>query len=544
MKWIGAKSPDTGYTSVKELIESRHLTETRSKIVNMPAAIKMLGEHTGPILIVGDYDVDGIMAAAIMYVALMKSGHRQTKVRLPKRLSEGYGISRKIIDEITEPDTLIITVDNGIAAVEPIKLAKDRGYKVIITDHHQPPKGDLPPADIIIDPHYTGGDYVDFCGAGIALMLAEELLGEGNADKLYPYAYAATIADVVPLTGDNRRICRKGMEVIPPKAMRTLMEALNVDFKTATEEDYKFSINPAINAISRIFDDADTAFKLFTARTVEDMEKYAAKLQEANVIRKKTVSEHMTLAQDVIDAECLYGDCPLIINLPDGHLGVLGIIAGRLSEEYGVPTIVLTEQDGILKGSARVPAVSEGYNIKAELDKVSELLIGYGGHTMAAGLSLKAEKLSDLRAAMKTKIETKEKVGVFDLSIKEEEIEDTIKELRKYAPYGPANEVPVVKIEKLKLVPRYGKFTFIIGETQKAVKMFSPECTILYFCEDPEDFSLEDTVSLDVFGELSINYYMGKADNQIILRDVPHKNVVKKSALAERLSARAASYKI
>lgn len=543
MKWIGRKTTETGFKSVEELIKTRHLTETDSEIKNLSEAVQMLKEHHGPVLVVGDYDVDGIMASSIMYIGLKKAGYTDISVRLPKRLAEGYGISKKIIDEITKPDTLIITVDNGVAAVEPIKLAKDKGYKVIVTDHHQPSKGELPPADIIVDPHLTGGDYIDFCGAGIALKFIEKLLGI-KGGKLYTYAYLATIADVVPLTGDNRRICRQGMSISPPASIRTLMEFLGVDSEHYTEEDLKFSVNPAINAASRILDDADIAFKLFTATNSEEMAKQAALLRDANVIRKQAVAEHMQLAEDIIDAYCMHGDCPLIVSLPDAKLGIVGIIAGRLAEQYNVPCIVLAEQDGILKGSARVPATAEGYNIKKALDDVSELLEGYGGHTMAAGLSLKAENLDEFRNRMQKKIEIKEKEGIFDLEITENEIEQTIKEIRKYAPYGPQNEVPIIKIKDLSLVPRQGKFVNIIGDLRKAVKMYSPQCTILYFCEDPESFSLKDIRSLDVYGELSINWFNGKSENQIILKDNPHMNKVTKSALAERLAARAAKYKI
>ena len=541
MKWIGAKTPNTGYSSVKELIAARHLEETESEIINLNKAVDILKDHKGPILIVGDYDVDGIMASAIMYIGLKKAKYKNVKVRLPKRIAEGYGISTKIIDEITEPDTLIITVDNGISAVEPIRLAKDRGYKVIVTDHHQPPKGDLPPADIIVDPHLTGGEYVDFCGAGLALMFVEKLLGKGNADKLYPYAYFATIADVVPLTGDNRRICRKGRNQVLPKSVKFLMEKLQVDPEHYTEEDLKFSINPSINAISRIEDNAEVAFRLFTSTKDDEMVMLADQLVNANVDRKKLSMEHMQLAEEIIEAYCMFGDSPMILELPDAKLGIIGIIAGKIAEEYNVPVIVLTKNNGILKGSARVPATVE-YNIKEALDDVSDLLIGYGGHKMAAGLSLRPENIDELRAKMQIKLEKKDRVGVFDLAIKEDEIPRIVEEIQQYGPYGPGNEVPVVKIKNLKLVPKYGKFIHIIGDTQKAAKMFSPDCTILYFCEHPEDFSLEDTASLDVYGELSVNWFRGMSEYQIILRDTPHKNEVKRSALADRLAARAATY--
>ena len=273
MEWI-----NNGFKSVKELIESRKLSESYSQIVNLREAAEMIRTTYLPIVIVGDYDVDGIMASVILSMTLERM-NKKHRVRLPKRLAEGYGLSIKIIEECNEPEALIITVDNGIAAVDAIKLAKKRGYEVIVTDHHQP-QAEIPPADIIVDPHYTGGEYV-------------------------------------PLTGDNRRICRAAKKQTLPEGLELLKVKMGVDPLHSTEEDDKFSTNPAINASSRILDDAYLAFRLFTTRNADEREELADKLVAANAVRKEQSAIVLQKAEHIIEEECMFGDCPLVLNIPD-----------------------------------------------------------------------------------------------------------------------------------------------------------------------------------------------------------------------------------
>ena len=532
MEWI-----NNGFKSVKELIESRKLSESYSQIVNLREAAEMIRTTYLPIVIVGDYDVDGIMASVILSMTLERM-NKKHRVRLPKRLAEGYGLSIKIIEECNEPEALIITVDNGIAAVDAIKLAKKRGYEVIVTDHHQP-QSEIPPADIIVDPHYTGGEYVDFCGAGIALMLAEELLGKGKANFLYPFAAAATIADVVPLTGDNRRICRAAKKQTLPEGLELLKVKMGVDPLHSTEEDDKFSTNPAINASSRILDDAYLAFRLFTTRNADEREELADKLVAANAVRKEQSAIVLQKAEHIIEEECMFGDCPLVLNIPDVNLGIIGIVAGKLAEEYNVPTIVVTKNNDILKGSCRVPNTIEEYDIKEELEKVSDLLLSFGGHKMAAGLSFKEDNLDKVRAAMQKSIVIPEKVGHYDFTIKADEVPDTVDEIEAYGPYGPGNDIPIVRVEDIKICPRYGKTHLFMGTTTPAVKIFGNGISLIYFGIDASEFTTEDTGSLACYGQLCMNWFNGRCEPQIILSDKPEKKAIRKTSLAERLAARA-----
>lgn len=535
MKWI-----NNDFQSIKELIESRKLNETYSEITNLDKAAEIISANSKPIVIVGDYDVDGVMSSTIMYKALKRLGHK-VRVRIPKRIAEGYGLSPKIIDECEEDDALIITVDNGIAAVDAIAKAKDRGYTVIVTDHHQP-QAVLPNADLIVDPHLTKDEFPDFCGAGIALMLAEKLLKEA-AEDLYPYAFCATIADVVSLTGDNRRICRKGRSMKVPKALEVLMEKMAVDPLHYSEEDLKFAINPAINAASRILDDAEIPFKLFTTDSEEEMEKLAEQMIVANANRKEAESKARERAEEYISKECLWGDCPLIINIPDCGLGTVGLVAGKLAEKYNVPTIVVTNNNGILKGSCRVPNTIDNYNIKEELEKASDVLLSFGGHKMAAGLSLQEENLQILREKMQKYIQIPEKVHYYDVTITADEVPQTIEEIEKYGPYGPDNDIPIVRVEGIRICPRYGKTHKLMGETIPTVKIFGNGISLIYFGVDVEKFDLINVSKLSVYGQLSFNWFMGGCEPQIILMDEPETIKIKKTTLAERLKARAKGVK-
>ena len=316
--------------------------------------IKHFIEEGEQITIFGDYDVDGITSSGVLDLAITGLGGL-TDVIFPKRFSEGFGISEKAVEKIN--DGLLITVDNGIAGVEAIRKAKEKGITVIITDHHQPnDDGIFPPADIIINPNAIEGscDFNGFCGAGIAYKLSEELLGEGHPllKRLVSLAAIGTIADVMDLVGENRLIVIEGLKELNKRhsdfmGIDALIEVLELESINATTVGFK--IGPIINAVGRLYDDgAKDAFELLKCKDRTEAANLANRLITINENRKDIVNKWKKIADEKLNVK----NEPIIIAyLPGVPEGIVGILAGRLKEEYDRPTIVFSdaEEKGILK---------------------------------------------------------------------------------------------------------------------------------------------------------------------------------------------------
>lgn len=515
-----------------------------------------------PVTIVGDYDSDGINATVIMLLTLRWLEFSEVRYRIPHRFSEGYGISEKIIDEIDSG--LVITVDNGIARPDVIQKAKDKGLTVIVTDHHLPVVGEdgepvLPPADIIIDPNAIEGsaDFNGYCGAGIAFRLAKVLLSEDayetrHIKRLIPFAGIATVTDVMELKEENYILVRQTLKIITERytvtsGLYALICAFNLT-KHITAHDIGFKIGPAINAASRMADrGAEEVVKLLM---LEDrgLFTYAAELAEnlfkVNEARKAAKKDGMEKAYAAIAEGCLYGDRPLVVGISGITPGIIGIVAGQLAEENKTPAIVLSEaEDGVLKGSAR----SYGdYNMKAELDKVSGLLEAYGGHSGAAGLSLKKENFNDFRALLQANApeEKDEKIDAlyYDLEIKATEIPAVIEELEKFEPFGEGNPEIVFKVNRFSTIPKNGKYKHTIGDGS-IVKLHSTTVTAVGFGMSDRFSDTEKPKEMDLIGVLSDNYFNGVVEHQMDFRDfkegVPEKV---ETPLALRLKTMAASH--
>lgn len=393
--------------------------------------------------IIGDYDVDGVMATAILYKGLKKIGINAT-TRIPKRFSEGYGLSEKIIDEINEG--VIITVDNGIAALGAIKKAKNKGLKVIVTDHHLGVTDDeenliLPDADIIVDAHVDNeSEFDDYCGAMTAYRLVSELLGKDDAELL-TFASIATVCDVMPLVGPNRDVVRAGLMLINKgvggKPLRTLMNELKIS--NVDESTYGFSIGPCINASGRLFDNgAEKVLAYLLSDDADISLDFKVKpIVRNNETRKKVVKEALSNIEVKTRPIVLY-------NETYGE-GVIGIIAGKLCEKYACPVIVFTKSStlGVLKGSGRS---IKGIHLKKTLDRMSDILCGYGGHEQAAGLSIKEKDLELFTERFAKEVGTLPKMTsdvFYDLEINLDNISNELRELEKYAPYGEGNPRPV-----------------------------------------------------------------------------------------------------
>lgn len=442
------------YNTVKDVMEDRfpdmedflHPKERDPEIIHLKEAVQFFKEETAKgktVTIVGDYDYDGVGATTILLKAFRLYGI-EPHVRLPKRFSEGYGLSEKIIDEI--PSGLIVTVDNGIAAEKAVRKAKEKGLSVIITDHHLPPVDEkknpiLPPADILVDPWaFPESVYNDYCGAGLAYRFAKELLPETNIDDLKVIASIATVADVMTLSNVNHSLVREGLTLINKgrvvPGLRTLLKHLKLT-DHITEDDYGFSIAPVINAAGRLYDNgaADYALDVMAA----DYKDYklpwkCRKLLEINEERKNEVKD----AINSLELKDVAKDRGLVLYDPHWGEGIVGLIAGRVCEKTQTPVIAFTRtQTGALKGSGRS---IESVHLKNALDKISEDTLGYGGHEGAAGIAIKEEDLERFTRDFEqvTKHEPPSDSIPYDLELSFD-IPYIISEMKHYAPFGHGN---------------------------------------------------------------------------------------------------------
>ena len=403
--------------------------------------------HPNPdVRIIGDYDADGDTSSSILFWMFKALGIKAT-VRIPRRFSEGYGLSVKIVNEIPDGDRLIVTCDNGIASYEAIKLAKQKGFTVVITDHHLPPRDKdgnmvLPPADIILNPHVYPelSEFEDYCGAGIAYRLAKELLPNMNLVQLLVLASIGTVADVMPLVGANRNMVISGLKAVNERkclpGLNAIIASLNMD-DHITEDDYGFMLGPVFNASGRLYDNgAERVVNVLTSsKTDPELGDKAQNLVQINNIRKSLVRESMERVNKNIT-----GERPIVICDEEIGEGIIGIIAGQLTEDYNCPSIVFTktENEKILKGSGRsIP----GIHLKEVLDKIQDKIVGYGGHAGAAGLSIERDKLDEFTKAFKEacgEIPGKSEDIEYDLELNGN-YSDIMKEMLLYGPYGEGN---------------------------------------------------------------------------------------------------------
>ena len=485
------------------------------------------------VTIVGDYDVDGVTASAIMKLAFASLGV-DAKVRIPRRFSEGYGLNPGIIDEINSG--LLITVDNGIAAVEAVQKAVDKGLTVIVTDHHLGPEdGIMPNANVTVDPNaIQGSDFNGYCGAGLAYRFAccfPET--ESIRDSLLALACIGTICDVMPLTWENRRIVKEGLKLITARknltvGLRALLDVSNLE-GDIDPENIAFKIGPMLNAPGRLYDNgAEKSFRLLSFNgTDTEARKMAEELNEDNEKRKNLSTVYQERIEANIAANCLYGDIPMVVYEPDLNEGMIGILAGKCSERYKVPAIVFTdaEKDGkrFLKGSARSP---EPYNIKELLDQTSDLLLGYGGHKGAAGLRIAEDDLDEFRyrigieaAKVKMPEVSGDSVLLYDFDVKPDGIGNALEEMKKFGPYGAGNPMPVFRIKGFRLYPSSTGFYRTMGNDGQHIKLLGNQCDVIGFDMAERYHDTGDTHCLDILGTLGTNTFFGRTKLQVLMCD-------------------------
>ena len=354
------------------------------------------------IVVYGDYDVDGVTATALLYQHLKGMG-ASVKCMLPSREGDGYGLSKNAIQSIHDKGCqLIVTVDNGISALEEAEFAASLGVDLIVTDHHLPHDA-LPKAVAVVDPR-RADDHSPFkglCGAGVAFKLCAALDGcppEEMLDYCGDLAAVGTVADVMPLTGENRTLVKAGLKLLQQTdrpGISALLEEVGLEGKPITAENVSYAIAPRINAAGRM-DNAVTALQLVLCEDEERAAELAHKLNEINVARQETEQEIVKAAQEQLDAEpAILEDRVILIWGRDWHPGVIGIVASRLVEKTGRPVIVVSvDEHGEGKGSGRSV---QGFNLHECIASCEDILLRFGGHAMAAGLSVREENLPELR---------------------------------------------------------------------------------------------------------------------------------------------------
>lgn len=488
-------------------------------IYNLKEAVNMLLEHKNETIhIVGDYDSDGINATAIMYHGLKKAGFKVT-TRLPKRFTEGYGLSEKIIDEISSG--VVLTVDNGIAAFPAIKKAKKKKLTVIVTDHHKAPVDEktqeavFPDADIIVDPSTEEkSEFHDYCGAAIAYRFVKELLPGEDLDDLLVLASIATVTDIMPLYGANRTLVKDGLYAINHGKCVPGLEALLKELKLEShinEGHYGFTIGPVFNAAGRLYDAGATRVLNLLMQPFNNAQLpfKAASLVQINNRRKEIEKNSMPIAMEQLD-----GSRPIVVYSPEFGEGIIGLIAGRLCETYQCPVVAFTKtQKGFLKGSGRSPI---GIDLKAVLDKIQPFMLGYGGHAGAAGLSVPADGLEAFKKAFTEacgpipEIDTN---AYYDIEVPVTKLRETVDELEKFAPFGQGNPQIrfLVRDCSISDYRRIGNGTHFLGK--------SPSLTVLGFgaAEKYEEMKLPKKI--DCVGYLSKSFYRDTYEIKLELSD-------------------------
>lgn len=414
------------------------------------------------IRIIGDYDIDGICSIYILFKGLKICG-ADVDYEVPDRITDGYGINENLIKQAHEAGVeVIITCDNGIAAASQIDYANELGMTVVITDHHDVPYEEtdngrryiIPKAAAVVDPKQNDCRYPFkmLCGAGIAYkfigcMVKEFQTGDSIMPELLQFAAIATVGDIVDLLDENRIIVKEGLKLIANTenyGLNALMAVTGVSRENINAYHIGFVLGPCLNASGRL-DSAKRALKMLVTDDRAEAERHAGELKDLNEERKKLTSEAVDKAVDMVENSSLKDDKVLVIFLPDCHESIAGIVAGRIREKYYKPVIVLTRGEQEAKGSARS---IESYNMFEKLSECKDLFTRFGGHPMAAGLSLPEENIPEFRSRINEHCNLSEEdlteTVWIDVPMPLEYInEKLILELGGLEPFGKANPKPV-----------------------------------------------------------------------------------------------------
>ena len=496
-------------------------------------------QQQAKIRIIGDYDIDGVTSTYILLKGLTRIG-ANVDTYIPDRVADGYGIHEHLIDraESDKIDT-IVTCDNGIAASAEIQMAKEKGMTVIVTDHHEIPYREengerrviLPPADAILNPKQYDCLYPNknLCGAVVAFKYITALYERFDIQKkeledYYELVAIATVGDVMDLQGENRILVKEGLRRLPNtknKGLQELIRANNLEDSKITAYHIGFVLGPCINASGRL-DTAARSLALLNASTKEEAAKLAGDLTALNQSRKALTEKGKEEAIQLIETTELKNDRVLVVYLPECHESLAGIIAGRLREKYHKPAFVLTRGEKCAKGSGRS---IESYSMYDELVKCADLMVQFGGHPMAAGLSIEEENIEKFREQLNqnctlTEEDLRPKI-VIDVAMPISYItKELVEQISLLEPFGKGNVKPIFAQKGLRVLD-----SNIIGKNKNVVKLklLDPQGAIIegiYFGEADDFMNFireKDSISVTYYPE--INRFRGRESLQIIIQN-------------------------
>lgn len=499
---------------------------------------KKIHDHV-KIRIIGDYDIDGVTSTYILLKGLKRVG-AEVDTYIPDRVADGYGIRAHLIEKAAEDgvDT-IVTCDNGIAAAREIQTAKEKGLTVIITDHHEIPYREtengreliLPLADAVINPKQPDCCYPNkkICGAVVAFKLITALydrfgISETELEDYLELAAIATVGDVMDLQGENRILVKEGLKRLAEtknKGLRALIHANGLGGGRITSYHVGFVLGPCINASGRL-DTAARSLALLNTEDEDEAARLAGDLTALNESRKALTEKGKEDAIEQVETTELKNDRVLVVYLPDCHESLAGIIAGRIREKYNKPSFVLTKGETCVKGSGRS---IEGYSMFEELVKCAELMVQFGGHPMAAGLSVEEENVDLLRRRLNenctlTEEDLRPKVTI-DVPMPISYItKNLVEEISLLEPFGKGNTKPLFAQKNLRVLE-----SRILGKNRNVAKLRLMDETSavidgMYFGEAEEFIQFaknRETISVTYYPE--INRYMGKENLQIVIQN-------------------------
>ena len=491
------------------------------------------------IRIIGDYDIDGVVSTFILLKGLKRVG-AYADTYIPDRVSDGYGIHEHLIEKaLADGIDVIVTCDNGIAAYNEIAMAKEKGMTVIVTDHHEIPYKEtengreliFPPADIIVNPKQPDCRYPEkrLCGAVVALKLVTALyeacgIPERELEDFIELGAIATVGDVMDLQGENRILVKEGLKRLSHtsnKGLRELIRANGLEDGEITAYHVGFVLGPCINASGRL-DTAARSLKLLCAETEEEAAKLASDLTALNQSRKALTEEGKEEAIRIVEETEIGQDRVLVIFLPDCHESLAGIIAGRIREKYNKPVFILTKGETMVKGSGRS---IESYSMFDELVKCDDLMEQYGGHPMAAGLSIKEENVEEFRKRLNenctlTEKDLRPKI-LIDVPMPVSYINrELVEEISLLEPFGKGNTRPLFAQKGLRVLS-----SRILGKNRNVAKLQLSDHTgcvmeAVYFGEADEFINaVKGSNSISVTYYPEINRYQGRETLQIVIRN-------------------------
>lgn len=489
--------------------------------------------------IVGDYDIDGVCATAVLYKGFLRAG-LDAGTYIPHRVTDGYGLNVHVVEQAGEDGIdLLVTCDNGIAASQEIQLAKDLGMTVIITDHHNIPyetDGEkripvLPPADAVINPKQEecGYPFEELCGAAVAYKLVSALYekcgipGE-ELEELMVLSAIATVGDVMDLQGENRILIKEGLKRLPDTSnpgLRALMRENKLD-RPVTAYHIGFVLGPCINASGRL-DTAARSLNLLLEREEQKAAVLAGDLVHMNESRKSMTALQVEEAVNQIENSSLKSDPVLVVYLPQCHESLAGIVAGRIRERYHRPVFILTKGEQGVKGSGRS---IEEYSMYDELTACRELLVKYGGHPMAAGLSMNPENMETFRMQLNERccLKVEEMIPKFVIDVPMPigyVTESLVEQMELLEPFGKGNPRPLFAQKNIQ-VSRFSVF----GKNKNVAKMLLTDetgsCQEGIYFGDMEKMTevLSQKAAVSILYYPRINEYQGRRSLQIVIQSV------------------------